>query len=741
MSDSTRIEYLKIKNRLILLLTIPILFITIISAILINIILKDYNSLKLTENNIKKAKEVSKTIYYLQYKRGLSIAKNLNILDDLQQKKLNSINSELLSSISSLKNIYKSNIENNKKLITIFDDFKNNNDLENYTNISNTISKLLFFIKTVPAIIDDKENRNYLQAYTYLLENREYLGLIRANLYEVLLKQELSKDSYAKLSEYLSLYNFSKNKFYNAVDFSDEFINYFQNIYNISNINNILFNLENILKNEELIKSKNAKEWFIESSSAIDKYSELENLIFIFINKSLEEKQSSLNTKIIFLVLFLIITFATFYIAINLIARKILTLSNKLYKGKQEFEKIAKTDHLTGFGNRYRLNLDLEKAKNPALAIFNINNFKQTNYFYGYAFGDEIIKFICNKINLLISNDGKLKLYRFQGDEFAIFAKNYNQDEFIQKTTEIIEKIKEKFIVENEEIFLSWNCGISFEDIDKIIRSANMALVNAKENNHDFLVYSDKISLNEKYENNIKWAKTVSTAIKNSKIEVYYQSIVNNKTKNCEKFEALMRLIDENNNAISPYFFLDIAKQTKQYLPLTKIVISKTFETFKNTDLSCSVNLSMKDILNQEMVDFIIKKLEKYDIGKRVVFEIVESEYIENLDGVINFIKKVRKFGSKIAIDDFGTGYSNFEYLIKLNVDFIKIDGSLIKNITKDKNAYLTVATIVNFAKNLNIQTIAEFVENEEIFNIVKELGIDYSQGYYFHKPTPKLWL
>lgn len=127
--------------------------------------------------------------------------------------------------------------------------------------------------------------------------------------------------------------------------------------------------------------------------------------------------------------------------------------------------------------------------------------------------------------------------------------------------------------------------------------------------------------------------------------------------------------------------------------------------------------------------------LEKYKIGSRVVFEIVESESIEKFEQVRNFIEKVKSYECKIAIDDFGTGYSNFEYLLKLNADYIKIDGSMIKDIDTSKEAEIVVSTIVGFAKKMGIKTIAEFVENESILEKVKEMGIDYSQGYYFSAP------
>lgn len=164
-------------------------------------------------------------------------------------------------------------------------------------------------------------------------------------------------------------------------------------------------------------------------------------------------------------------------------------------------------------------------------------------------------------------------------------------------------------------------------------------------------------------------------------------------------------------------------------------MLKKSFETFKDKTQEFSVNLTIADILNLSIKNYIFELLELYGIGERVVFEIVESESIENFAEIAAFIASVKSFGAKIAIDDFGTGYSNFEYLLRLKADYIKIDGSMIRNIDSDGDAQIVVSTIVDFAKKMGVKTIAEFVENESIYNKVKELGIDYSQGYYFSEP------
>lgn len=410
-----------------------------------------------------------------------------------------------------------------------------------------------------------------------------------------------------------------------------------------------------------------------------------------------------------------------------------------IMKQREKFEEIAKTDSLTGCGNRFRLNNDMRELKNLSLAVFNIDGFRQINDFFGHQFGDLIIVSIANKIYKHISIDSdNLRFYRLQGDEFVVLAINYPKELFILKAKDILDLVKERIVVKEEEIAISYSCGISFEDKEYLLSSANMALKVAKKNNVDYVIYDESISLNHEYENNIYWAKKLSDAIENNNIVSYFQPIINNSNLAYEKYECLVRIID-NDKVISPFFFLDVAKQTRQYFSITKAVINQAFEKFKDLENEFSINLSIKDILNQQISEYILDMLQKYGIGSRVVFEIVESESIENFEGVINFINLVKKHNCKIAIDDFGTGYSNFEYLIKLQADYLKIDGSLIKHINSDKNTFMVVSTIVDFSKKLGMKTIAEFVENEDIFKTVKDLGIDYSQGYHFSAPKSEI--
>jgi EAL domain-containing protein (putative c-di-GMP-specific phosphodiesterase class I) len=195
----------------------------------------------------------------------------------------------------------------------------------------------------------------------------------------------------------------------------------------------------------------------------------------------------------------------------------------------------------------------------------------------------------------------------------------------------------------------------------------------------------------------------------------------------------------DNGKVESPFFFLEHAKKSELYIKLTQVMIEKTFKKFANLEYEFSINLLLQDIESPKVMKCLVDHLEKFQCGKRVVLEIVESEGIYNFDLVSKFITMVKNYGCKIAIDDFGTGYSNFSYLAKLDIDYIKIDGSLVKDIDKDLAQMATVESILHFAKKMCIKTIAEYVENEVICNILCRLGVDFSQGYYFSKPQEEL--
>lgn len=371
-----------------------------------------------------------------------------------------------------------------------------------------------------------------------------------------------------------------------------------------------------------------------------------------------------------------------------------------------------------------------------AVSLLNINSFKEVNDFFGHKVGDSILIDVAKLISKKIQNHKNLKLYKFPSDTYCVVNTEESRDEFVDLINEIIETIyKNVFIFEHYEIDIRMTAGISFSDKNNKLITADIALQTAKKDHKDYLIFYDELDKFQEYENNMFWTKKLKSAFINDNIEVYFQPLVNNETLNVDKYECLVRLIDEDGKVVNPYFFLDISKRSNQYTKLTKIVIEKSFKKFENLPFEFSVNISYEDIENSSFLDFIKEMLKKYDVKNRVVFEILEDENIKNYNLLISFIDEIKNLGCKVAIDDFGSGYSNFEHLLKMNVDYLKIDASLIKNIAKNENSYKITKTIIEFAKNLNLKTIAEYVENEEIFNIVKNLGADYSQGYYFSAP------
>ena len=411
----------------------------------------------------------------------------------------------------------------------------------------------------------------------------------------------------------------------------------------------------------------------------------------------------------------------------------------KLLMQQEELRNMLYYDSLTGVLNREALLRDIKSENSGSLILINIDSFSQINDLYGERFGNQVlIKFSSFLKNTL--EDSDYEVYRLGGDEFVILSTETNTINIANNLTELTQKINTNPLkINDEEISLGVTIGVSFEDSKNLLSTANMALKIAKREAKSVVLYSNSLSLNKEYENNLKWIKEIKSAIDDDRIIIYFQPIVDNKTNIINKYETLIRLIDTKGDIVTPYHFLEIAKKAKLYEKLTKIVLQKSFEVFKDNSYDFSINITIDDILNKDINNYIIEILKQYNISNRVIFEIVETEGIENFEVVENFITMVKSFGCKISIDDFGTGYSNFEYLMRLQADYIKIDGSIIKEITHNKRSELITSVIIAFAKEMNIQTIGEYVENKEIHDKLIELGVNKSQGYYFGKPQATL--
>jgi len=404
---------------------------------------------------------------------------------------------------------------------------------------------------------------------------------------------------------------------------------------------------------------------------------------------------------------------------------------------QEKIEKLLITDALTDLYNRFHLNETINSAKRGAsIALIDINGFHEINDFYGDEIGDEVIV----KLSKILKNrlKGRYKLFHLSGDEFIVFNKDVEKDVFISEMVETNNFLNTKTLkIKDKTFYLNTTVVLSFENRENLIPSVHLAKTYAKLNGLNFNIYTDDNPLEKEYRSNLIWSTRIKKAIKEDRITVFFQPIVDTNTKEVIKHESLVRMISTEGEVISPYFFLDKAKKSNQYNKITMIVIDKTLDAMVKHNIDCSINITIEDIENAQTKDYIYEKLEEFDRCEDIAFELVESEGIENFDEVNEFIKTIKSYGCKVAIDDFGTGYSNFEYLLKLNADTIKIDGSLIKEIDKNQDHFDIVKTIVSFAKIKDLKVVAEFVSSDSIHEKIKELEIDYSQGYLFAEPKP----
>jgi len=424
----------------------------------------------------------------------------------------------------------------------------------------------------------------------------------------------------------------------------------------------------------------------------------------------------------------------------QLLALDVERLSRELKEVREILVEQFYTDALSGLPNLYKLRSALEESNRFTLVIVNIDNFKLLNDFYGFVVGDFILESFAKTLKTSVSG---AEIYRIAGDEFALLYKEQMDFYTLKAHLEsfLLTHSNLRYAYASTEIYIDYTLASSASSAQSdIFSKVNMALKYAKQQGLKFWIYEDTMRLSQAYESNLRYATKVRKAIVDySGIVPYFQPIIDNKTDKIVKFESLSRLIDADGIIHSPDHFIAVAKTIKVYDKITMTIIEKSFEVFAKHTYDFSINLSFEDIINPEMYSFIIEKLKNSHMGDRVTFELLESERVNDFDKVKRFFNEIKRYGAKVAIDDFGSGFSNFSYIMKLQPDFLKIDGSLIRELDHDKNARIAVESIVDFAQKMHIQTVAEFVHSSTVLSAVKALGIDYSQGYFIDKPSASI--
>lgn len=389
-------------------------------------------------------------------------------------------------------------------------------------------------------------------------------------------------------------------------------------------------------------------------------------------------------------------------------------------------EESKKLDPVTGIKNSQCLYEDVKSLSNEKnIIIVKLKNLDTIQTVYGIETADYFIK------KLVFNFDDNKNLYRISTDKFAyLCARTLDLEGLIAQMIQFSKKCKFDIAI-----------GASREN-ENLITTAEMALDFAIKESLGHKIYSKDIDLTSKYKNSIQLKSILNNAIEQDTVFPVFHPIYD-KDKNIIKYEVLMRISNKENGKEHIYYpneFMQISVESNKFNELSMITIKKAFNQMNKSTKSFSINISYEDVRNGILIEEIENQILEYEgIGERLIFEILETKNIEDYTLIADFIRKFKRYGVKIALDDFGAGYSNLNHIINFHSDYVKLDGTLIRNIKNDSRSLAVVKSVVSFTKELGIKTIAEFVSSKEIFDIVKEIEIDEFQGFYLSEPLREI--
>lgn len=404
---------------------------------------------------------------------------------------------------------------------------------------------------------------------------------------------------------------------------------------------------------------------------------------------------------------------------------------------------LSTISHETQLPNRAAFREKLEECVRPQLFLMKLDGLEAISRFYGEATRADIERSFSGFIQKQCLGEFANGAHLFHLDHglFGLLADDPDNILSTEKKRHFAESVQEcyknhQFIIRDVHHDLALIIVIS-SSREFMPEKTELAVDEAVYRKSGILIAEDIIDdVYRKIGENIFWIQQIRAALREDRFIPFFQPIMNNMNGKIEKYESLIRLKDDQGKIVPPGLFLPIAKNSRYYHDITRIVLLKSMDIFKSRPEQFSVNLSALDIEDPAMQKFLLQTLERMpETASRLTFEIVEQEGFHHIFTIREFIKQVKQYGVKIAMDDFGSGYSNFRTLIDMDIDYLKIDGSLIKNIHTDTASFRVVETIQSFAEKISLKIIAEFVENKEIFNCLKQMGIHYSQGYFIGKP------
>lgn len=406
-------------------------------------------------------------------------------------------------------------------------------------------------------------------------------------------------------------------------------------------------------------------------------------------------------------------------------------LESEVTRKTEEIMKMAVTDELTGLYNRKKLNHMLSQSGEKVLMLLNIDNFDNINATYGYINGDLILQ----NIALFFETQKHLDatLFRLGHDEFAFLFLDTEITE-VEKYAKDIQIIIRKHPIVYEHIIVKFSATIVLAEGKKdLLKDVHVAFKETRTIGKNLIGIYKKNSDMEIHQRNIQnCMHSLHDILDRGDIIPFFQPIINNKTKKIEKYECLARILNDGKIQM-PALFLETAALSGMLTKLSRIMIDKSFDYFKDKKEEFSVNISEADLNEGYLGEFLKDAISKYSINpKRVVIEVLEGISANGAKKSLDQLMMIKSMGFQLAIDDFGAENSNFERVYHLSVDYIKIDGQFIKHIDTDPNSYNVAKTITDFSKSIGAKVIAEYVHSEAVYKKVLELGIDYSQGFYF---------
>ena len=412
-------------------------------------------------------------------------------------------------------------------------------------------------------------------------------------------------------------------------------------------------------------------------------------------------------------------------------------LSSIILEKTNELEKLYNYDPITGLSNFLKLGEEIQNKEYSNLILLDISNFSAIGKHYGKEFINEILKSVGESLKLNINDS--MRLFKTESDRFVILTKVSTEQELEEFCKQIIGYFDMQCIICNGiELKINFSIGIAaITDSYYPLINAEHALELGKEvGGRYYSFYDDSQKSVEKAQEAIRKLTLTKALIEDDKIEPFFQAIADIQTGKIVKYEVLARG-NYDGEMLSPYEFIGPAERLGLIGSITRMMINKSFSFFEGTDYSFSINLTQRDLLDEHLISFLHNKLQLFKIeASRVTFEILETVTIGNYHEIISEkLAQMKQLGFTIAIDDFGVDNSNFSRLLDIDFDYLKLDGIFVKDVVENKKDRTILCAIAGLAKGLGIKTIAEYVSNKEILEIVKDCGVDMAQGFYISKP------